>query len=63
MSRGNYLSDGDPDGLAFVLGFDDLLLQALNPDAGVEHFADFAIFTHYLINSNPPLCHNATLPH
>ena len=38
------LADGNPDGLAFVLGFDDFLLQAVEPDAAVEDFADLAIF-------------------
>ena len=37
------LSDGDPDGFTFVLGFDNLLFQAVNPDAAVEDFADFAV--------------------
>ena len=37
------LLNGDPDGLASVFGFDDLLLQALNPDTGVEDFAHFAV--------------------
>lgn len=37
------LLNGDPDGLTFVLGFDDLLLQAVEPDAAVEHFADFTV--------------------
>ena len=40
------LLNGDPDGLTFVLGFDDLLLQAVEPDAAVEHLANFTIFTH-----------------
>ena len=37
------LLNGDPDGLTFVLGFDDLLLQAVEPDAAVEDFADFTV--------------------
>ena len=45
MSRGNYLADGDPDGLTFVLGLDDLLFQAVNPDARVEHLTHFAVLT------------------
>ena len=35
--------DGDPDGLTPTLGLDDLLLQAMNPDAGVEHLADLSV--------------------
>ena len=38
--------DGDPDGLTPTLGLDDLLLQAVNPDAAVEHFADFAVLAY-----------------
>ena len=37
------LFDGDPDGLTFVLCLNDLLLQAVNPDARVEHFADLTV--------------------
>ena len=40
------LFDGDPDGLAFVFGGDDFLLQAVNPDAAVEDFADFAVLAY-----------------
>ena len=35
--------DGDPDGLTPTLGLDDLLLQTVNPDSGVEDFADLAV--------------------
>ena len=43
-----YLStlDGDPDGLTLVLGLDDLLLQAVKPDAAVEHLTYQAIFAY-----------------
>ena len=44
LKRG--LTDGDPDSFAFVLGFDDFLLEAVNPDAAVEHFADLAVLTY-----------------
>ena len=37
------LLNGDPDGFTFVLGLDDFLFQAVNPDAAVEDFADFAV--------------------
>ena len=40
------LLNGDPDGFTFVLGFNDLLFEAVNPDAAVEDFADFAVFTY-----------------
>ena len=40
------LLNGDPDGLTFVLGFDDLLLQAVEPDAAVEHFADLTVLAY-----------------
>ena len=33
------LFDGDPDGFAFVLGGDDFVLEAVEPDVGVEHHA------------------------
>ena len=36
-------TDGDPHGFTLVLGFDNLLFQAVNPDAAVEDFADFAV--------------------
>ena len=35
--------DGDPDGLTPTLGFDDFLLETVNPDTTVEHFADFTV--------------------
>ena len=38
--------DGDPDGLTPTLGLDDFLLQAMNPDAAVEHFTDFAVLAY-----------------
>ena len=37
------LTYGDPDGFTPPLSLNDLLLQAMNPDAAVEHFADFAV--------------------
>ena len=40
------LLNGDPDGFAFVLGLDDFLLQAVNPDAAVEDFAHFAVLAY-----------------
>ena len=40
------LLNGDPDSFAFVFGFDDFLLQAVNPDAAVEDFADFAVLAY-----------------
>ena len=38
--------DGDPDGLTPTLGLDDLLLQAMEPDAAVEHLTYQAIFAY-----------------
>ena len=38
--------DGDPDGLTPTLGLDDLLLQAMEPDARVEHLTYQAIFAY-----------------
>ena len=38
--------DGNPDRLTPTLSLNDLLLQAVNPDARVEHFADFSVFTY-----------------
>jgi len=35
--------DGDPDGFTPTLGFDDFLLETVNPDTTVEHFADFTV--------------------
>ena len=46
MSRGKYLADGNPNGLTFVLGLDDFLLQAVNPDATIKHFAHFAVLAY-----------------
>ena len=40
------LLNGDPDGLTFVLGLDDFLFQAVEPDAAVEHFTDFAVLAY-----------------
>ena len=40
------LTDGDPDGLTPTLGLDDLLLQTMNPDAAVEHFADLTVLAY-----------------
>ena len=40
------LLNGDPDGLTFVLGLDDFLFQAVEPDAAVEDFADFAVLAY-----------------
>ena len=40
------LLNGDPDGFTFVLGFNDLLFEAVNPDAAVEDFADFAVLAY-----------------
>ena len=39
----SFLFDGQPHSLAPTLGLDDFLFQAVNPDATVEHFADFAV--------------------
>ena len=45
--RANLTSlDGDPDRLTSVFGLDDLLFQAVNPDAAVEDFADFAVLAY-----------------
>ena len=33
------LLDGDPNGFAFIFGFYDFVLEALEPDVGVEHHA------------------------
>ena len=38
--------DGDPDGFTLVFGFDDFLFEAVNPDAAVEDFADFAVLSY-----------------
>ena len=40
------LTDGDPDGFTPPLSLNDLLLQAVNPDAGVEDFADFTVLAY-----------------
>ena len=40
------LADGDPDGLTPTLGFDDFLFEAVNPDAAVEDFANFAVLAY-----------------
>ena len=40
------LLDGDPDGFAFVFGGDDFVLEALEPDVGVEHHALLQVLTH-----------------
>ena len=39
-------SNGEPDGLATRFSLDDLLFQTVNPDAGVEHFAHFAVLAY-----------------
>lgn len=36
IMREEGLFDGKPDGFALVLGLDDLLLEAMNPDAAVN---------------------------
>ena len=38
--------DGQPHGFAFGFGLDDFLLEAVNPDAAVEDFADFAVLAY-----------------
>ena len=38
--------DGDPDSFTFFFGLYDLLFQAVNPDAAVEHFADFSVLAY-----------------
>ena len=40
------LLDGNPDGLAFVFGGDDFVLEALEPDVGVEHHAFLQVLAH-----------------
>ena len=40
------LLNGDPNGLTSTLGLDDLLFQAVNPDATVEDFAYFTVLTY-----------------
>ena len=40
------LLDGQPDGFSPILGLDDLLFEAMNPDAAVEDFADFAVLAY-----------------
>ena len=40
------LLNGDPDGFTFVFGFDDFLFKAMNPNAAVEDFADFAVLAY-----------------
>ena len=40
------LLDGDPDGFAFVFGGDDFVLEAVEPDVGVEHHALLQVLTH-----------------
>ena len=46
MLRRIPLLNGQPDCFTFVLGLDDFLFQAVNPDAAVEHFADFAVLAY-----------------
>ena len=41
-----WLLDGNPDGLAAVLGLDDLHLEFVEPLATIENFADFAVLTY-----------------
>lgn len=38
--------DGDPDGLSPTLGLDDLLLQAVEPDAAVDDLAYYQVATY-----------------
>ena len=38
--------DGNPHGLTFFLGLDNLLFQAVYPDATVEHFANLAVLAY-----------------
>ena len=40
------LLNGDPDGFTFVLGFDDFLFQAVEPDARIDDL------THELVLAN-----------
>ena len=40
-----FLLDGDPDGFAFVLGFDDLLFEFVEPFARFEELADELVTT------------------
>ena len=40
------LLDGDPDGFATVFGLYDFLLEAVEPDVGVEHHALLQVLTH-----------------
>jgi len=40
------LLDCYPDALAFVLGLDDFLFQAVEPDARVEHLAHFPVLAY-----------------
>ena len=42
----NYLPNGDPHGFAFIFGFYDFVLEALEPDVGVEHHALLQVLTH-----------------
>ena len=37
--------DGDPDSFTFFFGLYDLLFQAVEPDATIEHFAHLSVFT------------------
>ena len=45
VSYGLTLLDGQPDGFAFVLGFDDLLFEFVEPLAGFEELADDLVAT------------------
>ena len=38
--------DGDPDSFTFFFGLYDLLFQAVEPDATIEHFADFSVLAY-----------------
>jgi len=38
--------DGDSDRLTSVFGLDDFLFQAVEPDATIEHFADFSVLAY-----------------
>ena len=38
--------DGDSDRLTPTLGFDDFLLETVNPDTTVEHFADLTVLAY-----------------
>jgi hypothetical protein len=46
IAPGERLFDGNPHGFASILCLHDLLFQAVEPDAGIKHFAYFAVLAY-----------------